>query len=182
MFFVANEQGERLTAPVIAKRTGLPAARVDIATSKLESQYLLHSVLRSGITQEFSITDKGYRKVEEARVSKGSNGLAIPIPPSDKVVHLDHQNVKECDEEISNIIVAVEKDNGDPEHPGLRERLIGQLKAGRELVRCGQYRAYLLYETLVRALAELIEKYGNESLKALANALLGAVFSRMLGA
>ncbi len=106
---------------------------------------------------------------------------AVSIPASDRIVRLDHNQSSEFDVDISNLVDQLEgQDNGDPDHPGLRERLLGQLKAGRELIRAGEFRAYLLYEVLVRALGELIDKYGNPTIKAMANALLGAVISKIL--
>ena len=103
------------------------------------------------------------------------------IPGSDRLVSLTHNQVSSFDEQISELVEELEThDNGDPDHPGLRERLLGQVKAGRELIRAGEFRAFLIYEVLVRALSELIEKYSNPTVKALANALLGAIVSQVL--
>ncbi len=44
----------------------------------------------------------------------------------------------------------------------------------------GEYRAYLLYEVLVRALNELMTRYKNQTIAELAKALLGIVLSKML--
>ncbi len=105
---------------------------------------------------------------------------SISIPASDRVVSLSHNQIAEAEVPVSELISALEQDNGAPDQIGLRERLLGQIKAGRELIRSGEYRAYLLYEVLVRALGELIQRYGNPTIVALANALLGAVVSLLL--
>lgn len=107
---------------------------------------------------------------------------AIAAPASDRIVTLQHNQILETDNSITELVDALEDDNGNPDDPGLRERLLGQIKAGRELIRAGEFRAYLLYEVLVRALGELIEKYGNPTIKALANALLGAIVSQFFQA
>lgn len=102
------------------------------------------------------------------------------VPASDRMVRLDHNQITKTDAQTTELIEALESDNGDPSNPGMRERLIGQIRAGRELIRAGEFKAYLLYEVLVQALGELIEKYGNPTIKALAHALLGAVVSQIL--
>ena len=102
------------------------------------------------------------------------------IPASDRIVRLNDNQIAEVQPQVSELIRQLEKDNGDPNQPGLRERLIGQIKAGRELIQAGEFRAYLLFELLVRALNELVEKYGNPTIAALAQALLGAVVSKLL--
>jgi hypothetical protein len=50
------------------------------------------------------------------------------IPASDRVVTLNHNQIDELSEPLLELIVQVEKTNGDPDHPGFRERIIGQLK------------------------------------------------------
>ncbi len=103
----------------------------------------------------------------------------IPIPASDRIVQLNHNQVTELETPIAKVIDALQQDNGDAEQPGLRERLLGQVKAGRELITSGEFRAYLLYETLIRALGELISKYKNPTILALANALVSALLSQI---
>ena len=107
---------------------------------------------------------------------------AIEIPASDRVVSLSHNEVIEAEQPVSELIGSLEADNGNPNQIGMRERLLGEMKAGRELIRAGSYRAYLLYETLVRALGELVKRYGNPTLAALANALLGALAGQLIQA
>ncbi len=140
----------------------------------------------------YSLTDKGLEAAERlpslyvlvARLRDYNSSVQgkIEVPASDRIVRLNHNEVQTAVGSVSEIIDALEKDNGDPEQPGLRERLLGQIKAGRELIQAGEFRAYLLYEVLVRALNELIKRYQNPTIAALANALLGAVVSQLLQA
>ncbi|HOA49619.1 MAG TPA: hypothetical protein PKJ55_09270 [Novosphingobium sp.] len=123
--------------------------------------------------------DQDLNEIEDVRDNEESF-FDKAIPASNRVVKLDHNQVAQFDVQVSELIDHLEVENGDPDNPGLRERLLGQIKAGRELIRAGEFKAYLLYEVLVRALGELIEKYGNPTIKALADALLGAVVSRIL--
>jgi hypothetical protein len=102
------------------------------------------------------------------------------VPASDRIVKLDHNQISAAESPISELLGALERDNGDPDQPGFRERLLGQIRAGRELIRSGEFRAYLLYETLVRALGELVTRYKDPTISALANALLGALVGKMI--
>jgi hypothetical protein len=131
------------------------------------------------ISEEDDYPRLGHRIAKDD--SGGESSMApLDIPASDRIVSLNHNQVSEADSQIGELLERLEIDNGDPNNSGLRERVIGQIKAGRELVRSGEYRAYLLYEVLVKALQELTKKYGNETIVALANALLGAVVSKLL--
>ncbi len=138
----------------------------------------------------YSLTDKGLEMAERlpplrtliARFHDYNAGAQgeLQVPASDRIVRLDHNQIQAAVQPVTELIDALEQDNGDPEEPGLRERLLGQIRAGRELIRAGEFRAYLLYEVLVRALGELIKRYKNPTIAALANALLGAVVSQMI--
>jgi hypothetical protein len=129
----------------------------------------------------YAITEQGILVVEQ-QFSDSLVGAAGAAPASDRIVALNHNQVSEADRSVSELVDQLENDNGDPDQPGLRERLLGQIKAGRELIRAGEFRAYLLYETLVRALYEIVNRYRNPTIVALANALLGAVVSQLLQA
>ena len=138
----------------------------------------------------YSLTDKGLEAAEQlpplrtlvARLRDYSTGVQgdLEVPASDRIVRLNHNQVESAVQPVTELIDALEEDNGDPDQPGLRERLLGQIKAGRELIRAGEFRVYLLYEVLVRALGELIKRYKNPTITALANALLGAVVSQII--
>ncbi len=101
------------------------------------------------------------------------------IPASDRVVSLDHNQVNTLDEPTSELISAVERENAIPDSPGVRELIIGQLKAGRELIRVGVFKVELLYATLVIGLKMLIEKYQDHAIAALASKLLDLVLQQV---
>jgi len=65
---------------------------------------------------------------------------------------------------LDELIGQVEADNGLPEFPNFRERVLGQIKAGREMLLSGCVWAQLLYWVLLRALGELVEKYGKKAI------------------
>ena len=138
--------------------------------------------------QSVSLTSSGFKEAErliELGVSPHvsiSDYNSIPIPAADRVVALSHNQIGEVERPLTEVIAALESDNGNPDSPGLRERLIGQLKAGRELVQAGEFQAYLVYATLVRGLGELISKYGNPVLAALANAVLSVIVTQVFQA
>jgi hypothetical protein len=119
---------------------------------------------------------------ESDPVDLGADPVPEPqstVPASDRLVTLSHNQISEFQEPLEALVNELEADNGVPEFPGLRERILGQIKAGKELILAGQFKAYLLYDVLVKALNELIAKYGNETIKSLANALLGALVSQL---
>ncbi len=102
------------------------------------------------------------------------------VPASDRRVTLNHNEMVQFEEQTSEIIEAIEKLNGIEGEPGLREVLIGQLKAGRELIRSGSFKVYALQWTLVEGLKFLASRYEKETIGALAGALL-AILSKQLG-
>ena len=97
------------------------------------------------------------------------------VPASDRIVSLNHNEISELDERTSEIIDAVEDLNSIDGHVGLRELLIGQLKAGRELIRAGSIKFYVLQVTLIESLKFLATRYEKEAIGALAAALLTAL-------
>ena len=119
---------------------------------------------------------------------KGQNPLAdsdlqaIIIPASDRLVTLGHNQAREFEEPLNDLVDQLERDNGIPELPGTRERLLGQVKAGRELLRAGTFKAYLLYATLIRALGELIERYAGTAIAMVAASLIDLLVKNALGA
>ncbi|HEX9806985.1 MAG TPA: hypothetical protein VGA34_08830, partial [Alteraurantiacibacter sp.] len=66
----------------------------------------------------------------------------------------------------------LERDNGIPDHPGLKERLAGQIRAGRELLRAGEFQLDIFRSTMLSGLAELKDRYGDHAIGAAASALL----------
>lgn len=104
---------------------------------------------------------------------------SMNAPASDRVVTLSHNQVESFDEPTSEIITAIERENTIADHPGLRELIIGQLRAGRELIRIGVFKAELLHMTLVVGLKMLVEKYGDHAIGALASKLLDLILKEI---
>ena len=139
-----------------------------------------YTLTDEGIARSENISSLQNLKARFALMERNDIGSSISVPAADRVVKLNHNQVEQVERPIGEIVSALEKDNGDPDQPGFRERILGEIKAGRELIRAGEFRAFLLYETLVRALGELIKRYKNPAIVALAEALLGAVVSQMM--
>ncbi|WP_271077919.1 hypothetical protein [Aurantiacibacter sp. MUD61] len=93
-------------------------------------------------------------------------------PAADRLVSLSHNQFKEIDEPTGELLEKLEKDNGIPEHPGLKERLASQISAGRELLRAGEFKLDIFKVTMIASLDELKERYGDHAIGAAASALL----------
>ena len=113
--------------------------------------------------------------VEEAAGTEKLPISANSIPASDRTVNLNHNEMSEFDERTSELIDSVEKLNQIDDVPGFRELLIGQLKAGRELIRAGSFKLYVIQVTLIDTLKFLAARYEKEAVGALAAALLSAL-------
>lgn len=116
---------------------------------------------------------EGYRKVHGDEI-----GTEFPpasfVPASDRIVTLNHNQVDILDAEAGKIIEAVSEQN-QIGRVGLREMIIGQLKAGRELIRAGEFKLYLLRGTLINTLAWLAKKFEKDLIGDLAVKLLEAL-------
>ena len=97
------------------------------------------------------------------------------VPASDRIVTLNHNEISEFEERTSEIIASAEKLNQIDDVAGLREVIVGQLRAGRELVRVGSFKLYVLQITLIDTLTFLAKRYESEAIGALAAALLTAL-------
>jgi len=196
LFVHAQKADERLLKDEIAKlfSIAISAKRVELALDDLVERSFVSRWSNSGSS---TIKPEGYKYVEEQLADPDSfisryamNGddwlnqqnLGNGAPASDRVVTFSHNQVDEAVASFAPVIEALEADNGNPEQPGLRERILGQLRAGIELIRAGEFKAYLVYLTVVRGLGELIEKYGNPAIAKLADALLGAIVSQIFQA
>ena len=108
----------------------------------------------------------------EALQNQVSNSAVVEAPASDRTVTLAHNQQILLEDASSELIDLVEKENAVDGDSGLRQRIVGELKAGRELIRAQSVRAFLLYTTLVSALGALIEKYGGTAIGLTAKKLL----------
>ena len=100
------------------------------------------------------------------------NAPANAVPASDRIVTLDHNQQTVLETASTELIDAVERENSLDGDSGLRQRVLGQIKAGRELIRAQTLSAYLLYQTLVAALGGLIERYKGHAIGIAAAKLL----------
>ncbi len=106
----------------------------------------------------------------------------VVIPASDRIVSLDHNQIDYIEAPLLEVIDALSADNGDPDSLGYRERILGQLKAGRELIISGTFRAWLLKETLLTALGELIQRYSGAAIGIAASKLLELLLEQIFKA
>jgi hypothetical protein len=103
------------------------------------------------------------------------------IPASDRIVTLGHNQITSLVKSTNEVINAVENStNSIDGDVGLRARLIGQLKAARELILSGIFRVEALKLTLIEALHVLIARYEKELVGALAATLLAELAKVMV--
>ena len=81
------------------------------------------------------------------------------VPASDRLVRLDHNQANELDYPIGELIELIEPENSIGGDAGLRELILGKLRAGRELIRAGVFSLQSLHLTLVVGLQMLVEKH-----------------------
>lgn len=96
-------------------------------------------------------------------------------PASDRVVSFSDNQIDDLEGQASEVIRAVEAQNQIADEAGLREILLGQLKAGRELIRAGSFKLYIMQITLIDALHFLAKRYEREAIGGLAAALITAL-------
>jgi hypothetical protein len=104
--------------------------------------------------------------------SAGQETKGWGIPASDRVVEITDNQERSINEAVKEVEDLLSKENSVGGDAGLRQRFLGQLSAGRELIRSQSVRAYLVYETLARMLLTLIEKYKGLALGEAAKKLL----------
>ena len=119
------------------------------------------------------IIDEDINKESIAEYSMRDNELGASVAPaSDRIVRLTDNQSREYSEKIDDIISEIAKKNSLQEGDGIRELLLGQLKAGRELLRSGCFKIYAIQWTLIEGLKFLADRYEHEAVGALASTLL----------
>jgi hypothetical protein len=125
----------------------------------------------------FSDVFGGYQREQEGAADSFPDlGLA---PASNRTVTFTDNQINELDELATGVIDAVAAQNQIDENPGLRELIVGQLKAGRELIRAGTFRLYVIEITLIETLKFLAKRYEREAIGGLAAALITALLKHM---
>ena len=84
---------------------------------------------------------------------------SVVVPSMTTVVSLQPSEVAEFEEPLGDLESELKKSNGIADQDGLKELLLGQVRAGRELLRAGEIKSYVLYVTLFKALEELVRRY-----------------------
>lgn len=169
-FDLANESEEWLDYEEVSLRLGLPSVRVRMAVRRLESDELLEGQVHRS-PRPYVITEKGYRLVEQRRLAPG-HSADVPVPASDRVVTLNHNQQSALDAASTELIDELERANAVDGDEPLRQRFLAQLAAARELVRAESIRAYLFYQLVVEVLSRLIATYGKTGLGVAAAKLL----------
>lgn len=108
-----------------------------------------------------------------------ASGAPETAPAADRFVRFSDNEIHEFEEKTTEIIESIEKLNSIGDKPGLREIILGQLRAGRELLRSGCFKVYLLEVTLIDALRNLAHKYKDDAIGALAAALVTALLKHL---
>ena len=115
-------------------------------------------------------------------VAPVADGVEIGVvPASDRIVRLNDNQIDALSNAIDDVATGVGKENAIDGDPNIRERFLGELAAGRELVRAKSVRAYLLYETLVKLLSSLIDRYKDQALAEAAKKLLELLIEHVFG-
>jgi hypothetical protein len=104
-----------------------------------------------------------------------------PIPASDRIVTLSHNQQNDLETASSELINTVSLENSVDGDISLRQRILGQLKAGRELIRAQTLNAYLLYSTVMTVIGGLIHKYRNHAIGVAARRLLELLIEHIFG-
>jgi hypothetical protein len=105
--------------------------------------------------------------------------FGVPLPASDRLVTLGHNSIGDLDSASTDLIdlVAAEADvDGDQ---SIRDQFLGQLKAGRELIRERTFSAYLLHQTVMNLLGRLIEKYKDQAIGEAAKVLFALLIEHV---
>ena len=100
---------------------------------------------------------------------------------SDRLVTLHHNQQLELDQAATELIDSVEQQNGIDGDLTLKQKIVGQLRAGRELIRAQTFNAYLMYQTLMTVLGGLIEKYKDQALGHAAKKLFDLLVEHIFG-
>ena len=115
-----------------------------------------------------------FAQMSEAEVNqfRSSTSQNVAVPAADRIVDLAHNQQSELEAATTAVVDAIERENSVDGDPSLRQRILGQLRAGRELISAGVLNAHLLHQTLMSLLGGLIEKYKGHAIGETAKQLL----------
>lgn len=103
------------------------------------------------------------------------------VPASDRTVSLSDNDRSELETVSNDLIDAVEKTNAVDGDPTFRQFILGQLKAGRELIRAQIFNAQVMHLLMMDALRTLVEKYEGHVIGATAATLIELLIKSMAG-
>lgn len=116
---------------------------------------------------------EGWKAVGETDKAALDNlASELVAPASDRVVSFSDNQIEQLDVQTTEIIEAVASQNQVGDTTGIREIILGQLKAGRELIRAGSFKLHLMELALFESLRFLATKYEREAIGVLATTLL----------
>lgn len=104
------------------------------------------------------------------------------VPASDRIVSLSDNQRVELEISSSELIAEVEKSNGIDGDPTFRQIVLGQLKAGREMIRAQIFSAELMRLIMMDTLKSLIKKYEGHAIGAAAATLMELLIKHVVGA
>jgi|GEM_PF-4189878 len=144
----------------------------DLRNSLFENYPILVTYAENGRNFAVDVIEHLRRTPQAEWAHLRTDKAATAIPASDRIVSLNDNQIKGLEQPLAEVIEAVEKTNGDPDVPGFRERVLGQLRAGRELIRAGTIKSYLLYTVLLSALTEVAARNKGTAIEATINTLI----------
>lgn len=103
------------------------------------------------------------------------------VPASDRIVTLSHNQQLDLETSSTELIDSLAKENSIDGDAGLKDRLLGQIRAARELIRAQSVRVYLLHETVMTILGSLIERYRDQAIGQAAKKLLDLLIEHIFG-
>ncbi len=114
--------------------------------------------------------------------SKNSQIVEIlEVPAADRIVSLTHNQQLELESSSTELVDVLARENAIDGDGDLRDRLLGQVRAARELIRAQSIRAYLLHETVMTVLTSLIERYQDQAIGQAAKKLLDLLIEHIFG-
>ena len=147
-------------------------------TSFQQQSELNTTAMEIGFERFFSDAFAGFRQDPEGDRVDSS---VVPAPPTDnRVITVSKAQLAQIEQPLVSVIDAVRSDNEIASHPAFRVRVLGQLKAGHELLLSGVVKAQLLYWVLLRALGELVEKYGKKAIGVAAGKLIELIVEELM--
>ncbi|RYE63808.1 MAG: hypothetical protein EOO83_02955 [Oxalobacteraceae bacterium] len=141
---------------------------------RLGADALFNALKRAAVEEGWALPDQRDDSPESEAITENAQA-----PASDRIVSFSDNQITELDEQTSEVIRVVEGQNQLDGQPGLREIIVGQLKAGREFIRAGSFKLYFLQITLLETLQYLAKRYEKEAIGGLAAALITALLKHI---